>query len=110
MALRRPAVESGAIPGVEVRARGNAVYEVGIGEEGPPKGDGIGMAFANRAFGERGIISARRDHRAGPERPAEFAGPTRIGRPTCGFWAVGGGAHDPVSGRASVRGRVGQDV
>src|SRR3546814_5926920 len=52
----RPTVESGAIPGVEVRARGNAVDEVGIGDEGPPEGDGIGMAFAHRAFGERGII------------------------------------------------------
>src|SRR3546814_2248952 len=77
MALRRPAVESGAIPGVEVRARGNAVDEVGIGDEGPPEGDGIGMAFAHRAFGERGIISARRDQRAGRERPEEFAGRTR---------------------------------
>src|SRR3546814_1376300 len=76
----RPTVESGAIPGVEVRARGNAVDEVGIGDEGPPEGDGIGMAFAHRAFGERGIISARRDQRAGPERPEEFAGQTRIGR------------------------------
>src|SRR3546814_11388102 len=62
------------------RARGNAVDEVGIGDEGPPEGDGIGMAFAHRAFGERGIISARRDQRAGPERPEEFAGQTRIGR------------------------------
>src|SRR3546814_16134404 len=93
----RPTVESGAIPGVEVRARGNAVDEVGIGDEGPPEGDGIGMAFAHRAFGERGIISARRDQRAGPERQDDFAGRPRTGRRPVGLEAELGEPPDQVT-------------
>lgn len=68
-ALGSTAVQGVAIDLVERRVIAQAPHQIGVGDVIHTEGDGVGLAFAERAFGQRAVVAVVDDPAAVELRP-----------------------------------------